>query len=106
MAEQPKESREWYLGYNAGMEARVRKENGVAVTDPAPVPSVYRPRRRRTQAERNHKMVNITLPPEIIEELDALAKRELRSRSNMVAYLVREGLRRRQGAQGETMAND
>jgi metal-responsive CopG/Arc/MetJ family transcriptional regulator len=37
----------------------------------------------------------LTLPPGLIEELDAQAKREMRSRANLIALLLREGLDRR-----------
>jgi hypothetical protein len=41
------------------------------------------------------RILNVTLPPGLIEELDAQAKREMRSRANLIALLLREGLDRR-----------
>jgi metal-responsive CopG/Arc/MetJ family transcriptional regulator len=40
-------------------------------------------------------VVHAHLPRELAEQLDAVSRDELRSRSNMVAALVAEGLRRR-----------
>ena len=40
-------------------------------------------------------LTTITLPDEVLATIEALAEREARSRSNMVAVLVREALTNR-----------
>lgn len=47
------------------------------------------------------------LPAELAEQVDAAARDEMRSRSNLVRLLVHEGLRRREvGAQDEGSRDD
>lgn len=43
-------------------------------------------------------LTTITLPDEVLQKIEALAEREARSRSNMVAVLVKEALTVREGA--------
>jgi metal-responsive CopG/Arc/MetJ family transcriptional regulator len=47
--------------------------------------------KKRTNKDRRIKL-GIAMPPTLVKQLDAQAKREERSRSNMIVQFVRRGL--------------